>query len=56
MYFMYYSRVVSILFSTGLYKSAFPTYSFDKTRFSSFLFLYLWLLIFGFAVRLNNIV
>ena len=36
MYFMYYSRVVSTLFSAGLHKSAFSTYSFDKTRFSSF--------------------
>ena len=36
LYFMYYSRVVIILFSTGLYKSAFSTYSFGKTRFSSF--------------------
>ena len=47
---MYYSRVVSILFSTGLYKSAFSTYSFGRTRFSSFAFLYLWLLIFSFAL------
>ena len=36
MYFMHYSRVVIILFSTGLYKSAFSTYSFGKTRFSFF--------------------
>ena len=36
LYFMYYSRVVIILLSTGLYKSAFSTYSFAKTRFSSF--------------------
>ena len=28
--------MVIILFSTGLYKSAFSTYSFGKTRFSSF--------------------
>ena len=35
-YFMYYSRVVIILFSTGLYKSAFSTCSFGKTSFSSF--------------------
>ena len=35
-YPMYYSRVVIILFSAGLYKSAFSTYSFDKTSFSSF--------------------
>ena len=38
---MYYSHVVIILFSTGLYKSAlfksaFSTYSSDKTRFSFF--------------------
>ena len=36
LYFMYYSCVVIILFSTGLYKSAFSTCSFGKTRFSSF--------------------
>ena len=41
-----YSRVVSILFSTGSYKSAFSTYSFGKSRFWSFVFLYFWLLIF----------
>ena len=28
--FMYYLRVVIILFSTGLYKSAFSTYTFGK--------------------------
>ena len=36
LYFMYYSCVVIILFNMGLYKSAFPTYYFVKTRFSSF--------------------
>ena len=46
LYFMYYSRVVIILFSTGLYESAFSksalyksvfsTYSSCKTRFSFF--------------------
>ena len=36
LYFMYYSRVVISLFSTGLYKSAFSTCSFGKTRFLSF--------------------
>ena len=36
LYFMHYLRVVIILFSMGLYKSAFSTYCFDKTRFSSF--------------------
>ena len=36
LHFTDYSRVVIILFSTGLYKSAFSTYSFGKTRFSSF--------------------
>ena len=36
LYFMSYLHVVIILFSTGLYKSAFSTYSFAKTRFSSF--------------------
>ena len=50
LYFMYYSRVVSILFSTGLYKSTFSTYSFGKTRFWSFEFLYLLLLILSFAL------
>ena len=33
---MNYSRVVIILFSTGLQESAFSIYSFGKTRFSSF--------------------
>ena len=36
LYFLYYSRVVIILFSTGLYKSAFSTYFFGKMKFSSF--------------------
>ena len=36
LYFMYYLCVIIILFSMGLYKSAFSTYSFGKTRFSSF--------------------
>ena len=36
LHFMHYSRVVIILFSAGLCKSAFCTYSFGKTRFSSF--------------------
>ena len=36
LYFMHYVRVVIILFSTGLCKSALSTYSFGKTRFSSF--------------------
>ena len=34
--FMHEPRVVIILFSTGFYKSAFSSYSFGKTRFSSF--------------------
>ena len=34
--FMHYSRMVIILFSTGLCKSAFSICSFSKTRFSSF--------------------
>ena len=50
LYFMYYLRVVSVLFSTGLYKCAFSTYSFGKTRFSSFVCLYLWVLIFSFPL------
>ena len=55
MYFIYYSRVVIILFSTGFYKSPFSTYSLGKTRsffllvFFFFLFLYLWVSIFSFA-------
>ena len=49
-YFMYYSRVVSILFSASLYKSAFSAYSFRKARFSSFVFLCLWLLSFSFVL------
>ena len=36
LYFMYYLRVVVILFSTGLCKSAYSDFSFGKTRFSSF--------------------
>ena len=36
LYFMYNSRLVSILFSKGLYKSTFYTYLFVKTEFSSF--------------------
>ena len=36
LYFMNYSRVVIIFYRTGLQKSGFPTYSFGKTRFSSF--------------------
>ena len=39
LYFMYYLRVVIILFRTGLYKSAFSTYDFGETSFSSFCFL-----------------
>ena len=34
LYFMHCSRSVIILFSTGLYKSAFSTYSLGKTSFS----------------------
>ena len=43
LYFMCNSRLVSILFSKGLYKSTFYTYSFGKTKFSSFACVYLWL-------------
>ena len=35
-YFMHYLAVVIILFSTSLHKSAFSTYSFEETGFSSF--------------------
>ena len=43
MYFMYYSRVVIIFFSTGLEKSAFSTYSFGfcLSMFYFFVFLFL---------------
>ena len=34
--FMYYFRVVIVLFRTGLYKSAFSIYVFGKTSFSFF--------------------
>ena len=55
LHFMYYFRVVIILFSTCLYKSAFSTYDFGKTSFSSFCVLVLrvsvaWVLIFSFAL------
>ena len=36
LYSMYYSRVVIILCSADLYKSAFSTYYFGKTRFLFF--------------------
>ena len=45
---MYYFRVVIILFSTGLYKSAFSTYDFGKTSFLSF-----FVLVFGVSVSLG---
>ena len=48
LYFMNYSRVVIILFSTGLQKSAFSTYSFGKTRGSSF-----YVLVFCVSVSLH---
>ena len=41
LYFIHYSRVVIISVSTGLYKSAFSTYCFGKTRFSSFRVLFI---------------
>ena len=44
LYFMYYSRVVIILFSEGLCKSAFSTCSYGKTRFSSFCFGFLFVI------------
>ena len=53
LYFMYCSCVVIILFSPGLYKAAFSTYSLVKLVFHLFVFfvfLYLWLLIFSFAL------
>ena len=53
LYFMYCSCVVIILFSLGLYKAAFSTYSLVKLVFHLFVFfvfLYLWLLIFSFAL------
>ena len=49
MYFIYYSRVVIIFFSTGFYKSAFSTYSLGKTRsFFLLVFFFFCLCIFGF--------
>ena len=36
LYFMFYFRVVIILFNTGLYKSAFSAYKFGKTSFPYF--------------------
>ena len=48
LFFMYYFRVVIILFSTGLYKSAFSTYDFGKTSFSSF-----YVLVFRVSVSLG---
>ena len=52
LYFMRYSRVVIILFSTDLYNSVFSTYSFGKTRVSFFCVLLFhvsifWLLVFA---------
>ena len=37
LYFIYYLCVVIILFSTGLFKSVFSTFSFEKLGFSVFL-------------------
>ena len=56
---MYYSLVVIILFSTGLYKSVFSTYFFGKLSFRSsvfwfFMFLYLWSLAFIFMFYVLN--
>ena len=48
MYFIYYSRVVIILFSTGFYKSAFSTYSLGKTRSFFLLVFFFCFCIFGF--------
>ena len=53
MYFVHCSRVVVILFSTGLCKSTFSTNSFGKVGFRLsvfwfFMFLYLWVLAFIF--------
>ena len=68
LYFMHCLRVVIILVSTGLYKSAFSTYFFFwKTRFSSFcvlvfhvskifgFYLFFFVLCFEFNVILNNV-
>ena len=56
---MYCSRVVIILFSPGVCKSAFSTYFlvnlvFRPFVFWFFVFRYLWLLISSFAVCLNS--
>ena len=58
-YFMHL-RVVIILFSMGLCKSALSGYSFGKIRFLSFfvlfffVFLYLWFLVFSFSVQCSE--
>ena len=61
LYFVHYSRVVIILFSTGLYKSVLSTCYFIKLGFCFsvfwfFVFLYLWLwdLCFEFNVILKS--
>ena len=51
LYFMHYSCVVIILFSTGLCKSAFSTYSFGKTKLLSIVFLYLRFLVLLFVLN-----
>ena len=50
LYFIHYSHMVSTLLSAGLQKSVISTCYFGKTMFSSFVFQYLWLLIFSFAL------
>ena len=50
LYFIHYSHMVSILLSAGLQKSVISTCYFGKTMFLSFVFQYLWLLIFSFAL------
>ena len=50
LYFIHYSHMVSTLLSAGLQKSVISTCYFAKTMFSSFVFQYLWLLIFSFAL------
>ena len=59
LYFMYYSRVVIVFFSTGLEKSAFSAYSFgfciSMFHFFVFLFLCYFALCFEFNVLIDLI-
>ena len=59
LYFIHCLHVFIVLFSTGLYKSAFSTYTFGNLGFCSsifwfFMFLYLWFLAFIFLFYVLN--